>query len=52
VEDAGLDLANGADPRPTIARARRRLRQALAAGGATAGRLGVPACRPPKVEGL
>lgn len=52
VEDAGLSLANGADPKPTIARARRLLREALAAGGATAARLGVPACSPPKVDGL
>jgi hypothetical protein len=52
VEDAGLDLANGADPKPTIARARRKLREALAEAGATAGRLGVPACRPPRLEGL
>jgi hypothetical protein len=52
VEDAGLSLANGADPKPTIARARRRLRETLAAGAATAAKLGVPACRPPRVEGL
>jgi len=52
VEGAGLDLANGADPKPTIARARRRLRETLAAGRAAAAKLGVPACRPPNVEGL
>jgi hypothetical protein len=52
VEDAAINLANGEDPGVVAAYARRRLRETLAETSAVAGRLGVPACRPPEIRGL